>query len=505
MPPRINVVDIQRAARNSIPLVFRLTSLPPTLFPLIDRILEMFLAELAQERLLEPLSFCLKEMISNAQKANAKRIYFQEHGLRISYRKDYERGMKDFIRELSVNFDHFIEQLKQQRRSIDVALHATAKALTVSVRNDAELAPDERRRIDERILRSRGFHSFFEALETSVDSTEGAGLGIMILVQFLKRIGLGENALSIRTERGGTVSSIVIPISNVHFEQIRLLTEVLVRDIELLPHFPENITELIRLTEEDQKVEITEVADRIARDPTLTAELLRHVNSAYYGLPSRTNSILQAVKYVGTRSLHHLLYSFGFQRVLGSHRSLNELWEHSLRVASYARLLARDVASQRETLDDAYVSGILHDLGLIVVRTLHPRTQEKMRRFSMEKHIPPSLLEKFSFGLNHADIGALIAQKWNFPDILVEGIKYHHDPLLASKRCREVVGCVYLANAVCDLERGMISYDQLEKPVLGEFGIRTSAQLMDLAGRLKSGFDQLKTGPPLRHPHGLLR
>jgi hypothetical protein len=51
----------------------------------------------------------------------------------------------------------------------------------------------------------------------------------------------------------------------------------------------------------------------------------------------------------------------------------------------------------------------------------------------------------------------------------------------------------------------MISYDQLEKPVLGEFGIRTSAQLMDLAGRLKSGFDQLKTGPPLRHPHGLLR
>ena len=495
MSPRINVVDIQRAARNSIPLVFRLTSLPPALFPLIDRILEMFLAELGQEKLLEPLSFCLKELISNAQKANAKRIYFQERGLQISRREDYERGMKDFITELSVNLDHFIDQLKERRLSIDVALHATAEALTVSVRNDAELAPDERRRIDERILRSRGLHSFFEALETSVDSTEGAGLGIMILLQFLKRIGLGEKALSIRTEKGGTVSSIVIPISNVHLDQIRLLTEVLVRDIELLPHFPENISELIKLTEEDQKAGVTEVAERISRDPTLTAELLRHVNSAYYGLPSRTNSILQAVKYVGMRSLHHLLYSFGFQRVFGSHHGMKELWEHSFRVASYAGMLAREVANRREILDDVYVAGILHDLGLIVVRTLHPRTQEKMRRFSMEKHIPASLLEKFSFGLNHADIGALIAQKWSFPDVLVEGIRYHHDPLLASRRCKEVVSCVYLANAVTDLERGMISYEQLSKPVLGEFGIRTSAQLIEIGSMLKNEFEKLMTEP----------
>jgi HD-like signal output (HDOD) protein len=494
MSPRINVADIQKAAQGSIPLVFRLTSLPPSLFPLVDRILEMYLAELGQEKLLEPLSFCLKELISNAQKANAKRIYFQERGLEISRPTDYERGMRDFLRELSVNLDHFLEQLRKRNLTIDVALHATAEALTVSVRNDAELAPTERRRIEEKITRSRAFHSFFEALETSVDSTEGAGLGLMMLLQFLKRIGLGENALSIRTGRGGTLSSIMIPISNVHLEQIRLLTDVLVRDIEQLPHFPENIAELIRLTE-DRDAEISDVAALVSRDPTLTAELLRHVNSAYYGLPSRTNSVLQALKFVGMRSLHHLLFSFGFQRILGDHEGMKALWDHSFRVASYGYMLARDFKTGRQLLDDVYVSGILHDLGFIVVRALHPRTQEKMRRFALEKHIPPQLLEKFSFGMNHADIGALIAQKWNFPDELVEGIRYHHDPLLASSRHKDIVQCVYLANAVCDLERGMISWDQLERPVLGEFEIKAEEQLTVLANNLREEFEASQAAP----------
>jgi len=495
MPSKINIVDIQRAVLSSLPLVFRLTSLPPASFPLVDRILEMYLSELGLENILEPLSYCVKELISNAQKANAKRIYFEERGLQISRKEDYERGMKDFLREISMNLDHFVQRLRERRLAIEVIFHTTGGSLTIAVRNSAALTAAEQTRIRDKIARASAFHSFFEALESSIDSTEGAGLGILILVQFLKRIGLDEKSFSIRSERGRTVSSIVIPMSEVHLEQIRVLTEVLVRDIETLPHLPENIVELIRLTEESDS-QITEVADRISRDPTLTAELLRHVNSAYYGLPSRTNSILQAVKFVGMRSLHHLLYSFGFQKVLRRDADMKALWEHSFRTAFYAFSLAKEVKGRRDILDDVYVAGILHDLGFIVVRSLHPRTQEKMRKFSMEKNIPPRILERFSFGLNHADIGALIAQKWNFPDQLVEGIKYHHDPLLASQKRKDIVFCVYLANAVCDLERKLISYEQIDKPVLADFGIRTKAQFMDVAERLRSAFEKQQQAEP---------
>ncbi len=126
-----------------------------------------------------------------------------------------------------------------------------------------------------------------------------------------------------------------------------------------------------------------------------------------------------------------------------------------------------------------YVAGILHDLGQIIVTYLHPDAMEQMAKFCKEKDIPLRILEHFSFGLNHADIGALIAMKWNFPDQLVQGIKYHHDPLMAPVQYKDVVYCVYVANAFCDLERDYLTFEQMEKPVLGDFGIRNEEQMQE--------------------------
>jgi HD-like signal output (HDOD) protein len=487
---KINIADIQRAVQNSIPLVFRLSGVLPDSFPLLDRILALYLDELGQEKIQEPLSYCLKELIANAQKANAKRVYFEERSLKISDRMDYEKGMKAFHSEISENLAHFLQRLREQGKSIEVSFHSTGGALRLQVRNDAALLPTELARIKERIARARTFHSFFEVLETSVDRTEGAGLGIMMLLQFLQRIGLDESAFSITSENNRTISSIIIPTSKVHLDQIRILTEVLVRDIETLPHFPENVALLLRLTE-DANAQVSEISNHISRDPTLTAELLKHVNSAYYGLPSLVTSVSQAVKLIGMKSLHLLLYSFGFHLLLEQHHArMKVLWEHSQRVAFYALLLAWDLKRKKEIVDDAYVAGVLHDLGFIAVTTLHPRTQEKMRKFSVEKGLPSRILERFSFGMHHADIGALIAEKWNFPEQLVEGIRFHHDPLMARAVYKDVVFCVYLANAVCDLERGMITFSQLDKSVLLDFGLQDQERFYRLASMLKDKYER---------------
>ena len=96
--------------------------------------------------------------------------------------------------------------------------------------------------------------------------------------------------------------------------------------------------------------------------------------------------------------------------------------------------------------------------------------------------------------MNHAEVGALIAEKWNFPNQLVEGIRYHDDPLRASPACRDAVFCVYLGNAVCDLERGHISYQQIEGEVLADFGLRAEAEFLDMAANLKRSFDKHLTG-----------
>ena len=489
MPAKIDISQIQKAALNSVPLTFKLTSLPHEAHALLDRILETYLVELGQEKILEPLSYCLKELIVNAQKANTKRVYFEEIGLDITSEPDYDKGMKDFRRQSVERLAHWMQELRERGMSIGVTFHTTGGSLQISVRNNAELTQKEQTRVFDRIVRARAYNSFVEALSTPIDPTEGAGLGILILLQFLKRIGLGEEAFSIETLDGETVASITIPKSKVQLEKISVLTEAIVRDVDSLPHFPDTIVELIRMTEE-REATIARIAGRIATDPSLTADLLKLVNSAYYMLPKRVNNILQAVKVVGMKGLRNLLLSYATQKILGEkYAEMKSLWGHSYRTAYYAFLLARSVKRQADILDDVYVAGILHDLGQIIVTYLHPDAMERMAVFCRQKDIPSRILERFSFGLNHADIGSLMATKWNFPDALVHGIKHHHDPLVAPVAYKNIVFCVYLANAFCDLEREFITWEQLEKPVLSDFGIRSEEQGRKLHEGLRRSFD----------------
>ncbi len=488
MSSTIDIADIQKAALRSIPLTFHLTSLPHESHALLDRILEAYLVELGQERLMEPLSYCLKELIINAQKANTKRLYFEERGLDITRAEDYETGMHDFRRDSTERLAHWLDLLKKRGFAIGVTFHTTGGSLCISVRNSAELTPREQERIYDRIARARAYHSFVEALAQPIDTTEGAGLGILILLQFLKRIGLGEEAFTIEPRDGETVAAITIPMNKVQMEKISVLTQAIVRDVDALPHFPETILELIHLTE-DVHSTVAQIAGRIATDPALTADLLKLVNSAHYVLPRRVNNILQGVKIVGMKGLRNLLYSYGAQKILGEkYAEMKTLWEHSYRTAYYSFLLARSFKAKADILDDVYVAGILHDLGQIIVTYLHPEAMEQMARFCKDKDIPPRILERFSFGLNHADIGALIARKWNFPEQLVHGIKCHHEPLVTPVQYKDVVFCVYLANALCGLERDLITFEQLERPVLGDFGIRTEEQCRSILERLQKSF-----------------
>jgi HD-like signal output (HDOD) protein len=90
--------------------------------------------------------------------------------------------------------------------------------------------------------------------------------------------------------------------------------------------------------------------------------------------------------------------------------------------------------------------------------------------------------------MNHAEIGALIAEKWNFPPALMCVIRYHHDPASAPAEYRTLVDTVYLANMFCEYENGAISFDQFEPAVLERFGINTKDQIDRLLARFSGEF-----------------
>ena len=489
MSTEIDLAAIKSAAHNARPLTFKTYTLPHETEIYLDKVLASFLTELGQERLKEPLSYCLRELVVNAKKANTKRVYFLEKGLDLGNDKDYESGMKTFKQETFDDIKHYLQKQKELGLYIKVVFQTRGTTLSIAVRNNVEISRKEQIRIFDRLARSRAFTSLEEAFSTVLDSTEGAGLGIVILVLMLKKIGLSEECFAIDSQDGETVARITIPFSEVHLEQLDALTQMIVKEIETLPQFPDNIVNLQRLVA-DPKAEITNIAREISVDPTMTADLLKLVNSAQFMLPRRVDNIVEAVKLVGIKSVGNLLYSYGTQKVLGAKYSdMRSLWQHSYRCAFYAYYIAKSFKKRKELLDDVYVGGILHDLGQIVIASLHPDLLEKITKVCKEKGIPPRMLENFFVGLNHAEVGALIAKKWNFPDQLVTAIRCHHEPQQATDATRDIVHCVYLANAICDIERQKIGFDQAQAEVLKEFGIETEDQMKKILERLARMFD----------------
>jgi putative nucleotidyltransferase with HDIG domain len=496
MAQTVGIEDIRKAISNSLPVVVKTYTLPHDTELYLEEVLGKFLKEIGYEKLMNPLSYCLKELAVNAKKANTKRVYFIEKGFNIGSDADYEKGMRSFKTDTLDNIQHYLAKQKEKGLYIKIVFQTKNKALAISIHNNVEITKKEHMRVYDRIARARMYNHIADAFASSLDDSEGAGLGIIILILMLKKIGLSEDSFELDVEGGETIAKISIPFSNVHLETLDILTEAIVREIDTLPHFPENIVYLQKLTG-DPESNISEIARIISSDPVLVAELLKLVNSPIYRVSKKIESVAQAIKLIGMRALRNILYSYGTQVILGTkYKMMKDLWDHSNKVASYAHAIARNYGSKPDVLDDVFVGGILHDFGKIILASLHPNVLDRIKKFCMEKGIAAQLLEDMSMGLNHAAAGAKIAEKWNFPDQLVYAIRAHHEPSLSPEEYRNVVYPVYLANFICDYEKEKVVFDQIDAQVREYFRILSEEQLLSLIERLRRQFDNDKHFKP---------
>jgi putative nucleotidyltransferase with HDIG domain len=200
------------------------------------------------------------------------------------------------------------------------------------------------------------------------------------------------------------------------------------------------------------------------------------------------DNIVEAVKLLGLRGLKNLLYSYGTQKILDA--DVKWLWDHSYKVAFFAYNLARNFRKKKDLLDDAYVGGILHDMGKIIFSSVHPDLLAKINRFCENRGIEGNLFEDLSAGLNHAEIGGRVAEKWNFPSPLIESIRFHHEPIISSPENKDVVYTVYLANALVHIAEGELDIDHLNREVLDDYGIKDDEQVRMIVDRLEKAFAQ---------------
>ncbi len=484
MQQKIGLSEIKKAVLTSEPITYTTFTLHHEEEQYLEDLLGAFLQEVGQGNLKDAVGYCMKELAVNAKKANTKRIYFLSKGLDITKKDEYEKGMKTFKQETLDNMSVYLKEMEKSGLYVKVTFFVKGNKFTLTICNNVEISKNELMRVYDRIARARAFETMEDAFAAVLDDSEGAGLGIVIIMQLLRKIGLDESVFDIDAKGGETVATITIPFSEVHMDNIRQLSVRIVQEIDGLPQFSDSILALQKLIN-TKDAEIPEIAHQISTDPALTGELLKVVNSAQFLLPKRVDNILEAVKLIGLRGINNLIFSYETQKILGTKDK--RIWDHSYRTAYYAYMLGKSM-KKKKSLDDMYVGGILHDMGKIVFSKVHPSLLEKIDVFCRERDLNRNFFEDLSAGLNHAEIGALLAEKWNFPEALIEAIKFHHDPKGCRDEFRDVVYTVYLANTLCSDLFDIRSLALLEKDVLDRFEIKTAQELAALQTKLKTAF-----------------
>jgi putative nucleotidyltransferase with HDIG domain len=483
----VNETKIKKVILSGLPLTITTFTLPHEIEIYIGDIIKIFLKLAGQERLKEHINYCVMELATNAKKANTKRVYFDEIGLDLTNPDDYQKGMENFKNTTLDNITHYLQLQKEKGLYIKLILQVRGNTVLIEVRNNAAATHTEISRIQDRLANAKQFDNLDEAFTQILDGSEGAGLGLVILVLMLKKMDLNEDCFNIRSNEKETVARLTIPLDQVHVQNLSALSNTIVNSISSLPQFPENVLEIQRLIN-NKDTDMADIARRLSMDPALTADLLRIANSAQYMHVNPIDNIFDAVKMIGIRGIKNLMYSYGTQLVLGNDTTeKKQLWEHCYKTAYYAFMLMKNFKPDSDE-DDAFISGMLHDIGKVIFSNVHPNLLEKIKNFCTERNIPNSTFEDLSAGMNHAEIGAHIAKKWNFPENLIQTIGFHHNPLAAPKDCRDLVDSVYLANMFCEYENGNITFDQFEEKPLINFTITSKEKLESLIERLSQSF-----------------
>lgn len=198
-------------------------------------------------------------------------------------------------------------------------------------------------------------------------------------------------------------------------------------DIQTLPHV---VTKLSRLMA-DNSTTMKEFEDVIKMDPILVVRLLRLVNSPFYGLIHKVDSIGRAIAYIGMKNLHAIAVTQALKTIFtdqkdGAVFSRKQLWLHCAAVSICSKMVAERIFGING--DDAYLTGILHDFGLIVMDQVDPSTFLEVCRISDST---TTLLEQEQqhFGTDHCEIGYLMTLDWCMPAPIQLAIRDHHSQL----------------------------------------------------------------------------
>ena len=222
----------------------------------------------------------------------------------------------------------------------------------------------------------------------------------------------------------------------------------IIQSVTSLRPMPSNITRILKEIE-NPEITIEVLVGLISLDQALAALVLQLSNSVSLGYTRQCSTLYESIMYIGLKRLKTILLTSSatgmMDRSLSGYRlGAGELWHHSLVTGVASEWLAQ--ALRYPNPEEAYVSGLLHDIGKLLldqfVLSNYQTITDAVQHYKLELW----QVEQKLIGIDHATVGGLIAERWNYPLILVDAIRYHHTPAMARKN-QQLPAIVNLANA----------------------------------------------------------
>ena len=221
----------------------------------------------------------------------------------------------------------------------------------------------------------------------------------------------------------------------------------------------------IRVNEmmDDPVVNATDIGKVISQDTSLTARLLKIVNSAFYGFQARIETVSRAVTVIGLRELRGLVLAASavesFSKLPNDVLNLVNFWRHSVYCGVIAQLLAQKcnvLHSER-----LFIAGLLHDIGkLVITNKMVKESREVIQRVDKKK-IFDFDAEQAILGFDHAEVGGELLKEWNMPESLYSSVMYHHRPSASMEPTIEIC-IIHIANIMTIMaEHGVNENDKV--------------------------------------------
>ncbi|MAY42866.1 MAG: hypothetical protein CMI05_11220 [Oceanospirillaceae bacterium] len=232
----------------------------------------------------------------------------------------------------------------------------------------------------------------------------------------------------------------------------RTSLQAYVGKVGCLPSPPKLYTQLTDAVNSEM-ADLTEISEIVEQDPAVVAQVMKQVNSAFFGFNRTITDLKEAISMLGVRNLRSLALSSQLNNQFKSSNdwdrfSFEQLNQRSLLVARLAQALCRRAGANKITQDQAFLAGLLHDIGVLIMASHDADQYKKLLNYSVKKQKPIYLVEKAAFGFFHGEVAGALLALWNLPPQVIEAVMLHHVPHLSKETSFSPLTAVHVADAM---------------------------------------------------------